>query len=501
LRDPLCYNGRAMNDKSESLTIVVIGASGDLACRKIFPALFALYCQGFLPERFSIFGFARSAYSNEAFRRKLAEHLTCRYVPGESCADRMAEFEARCFYVSGQYASSGSFLDLYEAMQRVEGGEPANRIFYLAIPPSIFVDVARAIGDAGLVSCGAGAQPLSRAVIEKPFGKDSQSSAVLTRQLAEVFTEDQTYRIDHYLGKEVIQNLLVLRFANLVFEPVWNRKYISNIQIGWQEDIGVGGRGGYFDEYGIIRDVIQNHLLQMMALVAMEPPAVLDGKHIRDGKVDVLRNVQPLTMDDLVIGQYTGAVHNGRKMPGYVEDPTVPEDSRTPTFAAAALRIDNPRWQGVPFLIRAGKGLSGRMTEIRILFKPVPGNMFCSAGTCPAPNEMVIRVQPDETIYLTVANKVPGVDFSVESRNLDIRYKAAFSQLIPDAYEDLLLDVVRGEKGLFIRSDELEAAWSIFTPVLHAIDETGMSPELYPFGSRGTHGADDLAARYGVGWR
>ncbi len=397
-----------MNTLSDNLTIVIVGASGDLARKKIFPALFALYCQGFLPKRFHICGFARSKLSDAEFRVMVTQHLTCRYVPGESCADRMDEFLSKCHYRSGSYSSRDSFLNLYQIMREIEGGEPTNRFYYLAVPPSVFLDVARAIGDAGLVGCGE-TEPWSRVVIEKPFGRDRRSSDELTHAMSEVFTEDQTYRIDHYLGKEVIQNLLVLRFANIVFGPLWNRNFIRGVEVLWKEDIGTAGRGGYFDQYGIIRDVMQNHLLQILALVAMEPPRQLDPTNIAAEKARVLQCVPPPKLGDFVVGQYSAAEEDGKKYPGYVDDPSVPNDSLTPTFAAVRLQIDNPRWDGVPFLISAGKGVAVKMTEIRIHFRDVPSDMFCGTDGCPDANHLVIRVQPDEGIDLSLVNKVPGM--------------------------------------------------------------------------------------------
>jgi glucose-6-phosphate 1-dehydrogenase len=487
-----------MVENTSALSIVVIGASGDLARKKILPALFALYCQGLLPDDFKVFGFARSTMDDASFRDRIVEHLTCRYVPGESCAERMDEFLARCFYVAGQYNSRDAFLDLYQAMRREEVDEHVNRVFYLAIPPSIFLDVAHALGGAGLVQCGI-SDPWSRVVIEKPFGRDRASSDELVEEMGKVFREAQTFRIDHYLGKEVIQNLMVLRFANLIFEPIWNRNYISDVQISWKEDLTTAGRGGYFDHYGIIRDVMQNHLIQILALVAMEPCTKIDAGHICNEKVKVVRQIAPLTMDDIVVGQYTGAEWKGRIYPAYVEDETVPDDSITPTFSAAVLTIDNDRWRGVPFLVRAGKGLECRTTEIRIRFRSVEKSMYAALGDDHhAPNELVIRVQPDESIMLTVANKVPGMGMKVKRTQLDLSYHEAFEELIPDAYESLLLDVIRGDKSLFIRKDELAVAWDIFTPVLHQLEAEGVRPELYPFGSRGTAGAETLAARYGI---
>lgn len=482
---------------AEPLTIVIVGASGDLARRKIYPALFALYCQGYLPAGFTVMGYARSPLNLAAFRARIAEHLTCRYVPGAACADRTAEFLDRCFYVHGAYDAADGFLDLYQELQRVEPAGRPNRLFYLAIPPAIFLAVARSLGAAGLVYCGE-ARPWSRVVIEKPFGHDRASSDALTRELGKVFVERETYRIDHYLGKEVIQNLMVLRFANLVFEPLWNRNHIQGVAITWKENIGVEGRGGYFDDYGIIRDVIQNHLLQMLALVAMEPPANLDSHAVRDAKVAVLRAMPPVGLEDVVLGQYAAATRGGIELPGYTNDPTVPRDSLTPTFAAARLRVDNPRWQGVPFLVSAGKATDTRCTEIRIRFRPVAGGLFAGSAGGPAPNELLIRVQPDEALRLAVTSKVPGLTMDLQTTNLDLSYKAAFNEkLIPDAYECLLLDVIEGEKGLFIRSDELAAAWDVFTPLLHRIEADRIRPEAYPFGSRGPAGLARLAEECG----
>ena len=480
-----------MTTPAENLSIIVVGASGDLARRKIFPALFALYCQDALPASFRILGFARSEYGDDDFRRRITEHLTCRYAPGESCAERMETFLARCHYVAGKYDSRESFLDLYQVMQQHERGVPTPRLVYLAIPPSIFLDVAHALGGAGLVSCDPGL-PWSRVVIEKPFGRDRESSDILTREMGKVFREPDTYRIDHYLGKEIVQNLLVLRFANLVFEPIWNRNYIKDITISWEEDLDIQGRGGYFDHYGIIRDVIQNHMLQIMSLIAMEPPASMSARAIRDEKVQALRCVPPLTLDDVVIGQYTAATHGGREVAGYTGDPSVPDDSITPTFAAARLRVNSRRWAGVPFIIRAGKGMGRHINDIRIRFHDVPANMFCDVGGCPAANELVIRVQPDEAITLRIANKVPGMAMRVAARNLDLQYKSAFQEAVPDAYESLLLDVIEGDKTLFIHGDELEAAWDIFTPVLHKIDDKRIKPDPYPFGSDGPESAKRL---------
>jgi glucose-6-phosphate 1-dehydrogenase len=485
----------------DTLSIVVIGASGDLAKRKIFPALFALYCQGFLPEKLTITGFARSEMGHAEFRERITEHLTCRYTPGEaSCAEKMEKFLSMCHYVSGQYGSTDAFLDLFTHLQQFEDHSRVNRLFYLAIPPSVFLDVARALGNAGFVYCGE-TSPWSRVVIEKPFGHDRSSSDELVRELGLVFSEHQIFRIDHYLGKEVIQNLMVLRFANRIFEPLWSREHVQSVQISWAEPIGIEGRGGYFDQYGIVRDVVQNHLLQMVSLVAMEPPSHHTSASIRKEKVRLLEHITPVGIEDIVLGQYTAAPAGQPAQVGYVDDDSVPNDSLTCTYAATLLHINNERWAGVPFLLRAGKALDRKTTEIRILFREIDNCVFCEEEGCPHTNELVIRVQPDEAIIFRITSKVPGLGLEMESRDLDMQYNTAFSELIPDAYEDLLLDVIQGEKSLFIGSKELAAAWDIFTPVLDTIDANHIRPLPYPFGSSGPAEAMDLAVRANTVWR
>jgi glucose-6-phosphate 1-dehydrogenase len=468
-----------------SLSFVILGASGDLAHKKIFPALFALYCQDFLPPRFNVFGFSRSSLTPEEYRESIMRYLTCRYTPGESCQEQMEAFLQRCFYVSGRYDSTDSYLELYQAMRVQEGDGPANRVFYMAIPPFLFLDVARALGDSGLVNCGEEAPGFSRVVIEKPFGHDRESSDDLVANTALIFSESQTYRIDHYLGKEVIQNLIVLRFANRVFEPIWNHQHIESVQIAFKEDFGVEGRAGYFDQYGIIRDILQNHLLQIAALLAMEQPLELTAQAIRDEKVRVLRQAHPLHAADFLLGQYTAGGDSGKSLPGYTDDSEIPDDSITPTFARVALRIENERWHGVPFILSAGKALDARCTEIRIRFRPVTPNIF-QTGAEPLPaNELLIRVQPDQAIHLQFLNKVPVPQMQIAECSLNLRYEAAFQGTLPEAYESLLLDVLRGDKSLFIRKDELEIAWDLFTPALHEIEAQRQKPQLYPYGSAG----------------
>jgi glucose-6-phosphate 1-dehydrogenase len=489
--------------RNHPLSIAIVGASGDLSMRKIFPALFALYRQQLLPDRVRLAGYARSSYSNEEFRNTIRDHLLKKAPDDEADRTRQIhEFIQKIYYVQGQYDAAEDFKQLDAAMRGDLEDIRENRFFYMSIPPFLFAEVAHAMNDAGLVYQDADDEgdSWSRVVIEKPFGSDRTSSDELTRSMGQVFTEEQTFRIDHYLGKEVIQNLMVIRFANLILDPIWNRASIDHVKITWMEELGLEGRAGYFDKYGIIRDVMQNHLLQILALVAMEEPVRLGARHIRDEKVKVLRCIPPISLDDVIVGQYSGGERGGWKHPGYLEEKDVPEGSISPTYAAAVLHVKNRRWDGVPFLVRAGKGLNDTKTEIRIRFRDVPANVFAASAGELLPNELVIRVQPDAGIALHVMSKVPGLKIGLARRTLDLSYKSAFQAEIPDAYECLLLDVIQGEKGLFIRADELEAAWDIFTPVLHDLESCTIKPQPYPFGSHGPKSADALAALYGAEW-
>ena len=488
-------DGLSSDERKQPLSIVVIGASGDLSMRKIMPALFALYCQSRLPKSFHIIGFARSEISTEDFRTRVARNLACRYSPADQCEKLKREFLECCSYVSGEYDQAETYDTLRAQLEAVNPEGKENRIFYLSIPPFLFLDVAHTLANANLVHRES-PSGWSRVVVEKPFGEDRSSSDELTCEMSKVFDESQTYRIDHYLGKEVIQNLMILRFANLIFDPIWNRRYIHSISISWTEQIGLEGRSGYFDKYGIIRDVMQNHLLQIMALVAMEQPVAYEAGYIRDEKVKALRSVPPISADDMVVGQYTA----GNGQIGYLEEEGIPKHSITPTFAAAVLKLDNRRWAGVPFLIRAGKSMDTTMTEIVIRFQQVPGNIFARNTGHLSANQMRIRVQPNPGISLRIVNKEPGVRMSLNESVLDLSYASAFQEEIPDAYESLILDVIRGDGSLFIRGDELEAAWDIFTPILHELDDAHVKPRGYAFGGTGPEAAHALAARYGVTW-
>lgn len=469
--------------RSQPCNIIICGASGDLSRKKLIPALFSVYCNDQLPESFRIIGFARSNLSDQEFRDQMIRHLTCRYERDRStCEQKMQDFLSRCHYVAGAYDDAESFHRLQRRIEEIGHGD-ANMLFYMAIPPSIFAATAHSIKKSKAAE-NRHKDRWTRVVLEKPFGRDSESSLKLGESLDRIFAEKQIYRIDHYLGKEVIQNLLILRFANLIFEPVWNRNYIDSVSIAWSEKIGCEGRAGYFDQFGIIRDVVQNHLLQIVALVGMEQPIRLDAEATRDEKVKLLRCVESIRLENLTVGQYMANRVGGVDEAGYLDDPEVPKDSITPTYASAVLAIKNPRWHGVPFYVKAGKALDTSMTEIQIRFKEVPGSIFAHFGNFLG-NRLVIRVQPNEAVELHIVNKIPGLAQELAEANLNLLYKAAFQQVVPEAYERLILEVLRGDRSLFIRADELAAAWDIVTPALHALEKNRIHPQPYLFGSSG----------------
>ena len=481
-------SGHEDGSAQRPISIVVFGASGDLAKRQTLPALYFLYRNGYLPlnppTRLNIFGYARTALSTEDFRNKVKGWImSSRMHPDQHPTqgdDKFSTFLTRLQYIRGGYDDLKCFESLNETLRKVEDKNPI-RIFYFAVPPGVFVDVAKGIHIHVTTE-----NPMdTRLIIEKPFGKDLNSSNLLQKELSSMFSEKQIFRMDHYLGKEMVKNLLVLRFANFLMGSVWSRSAISNIQISFKEPFGIEGRGGYFDEYGIIRDVIQNHLLQVVCLIGMERPVTLDSEAIRDEKVRLLKSVVPIDMNEVVLGQYEG----------YQQDETVPIGSLAATYAALVLRINNERWYGVPIIIKCGKGLDTKKTEIRIQFRDCPGNIFDDAL---ARNELVIRVSPSEAVYLKMMNKKPGIAFETVISELDLTYKERYSDVsIPEAYESLILDVLNGDHANFVRSDELQEAWRIFTPVLQEIDSKKIHPQIYPFGSRGPSSADELVLRCG----
>lgn len=481
-------DGESDYEANVTHVFVVLGASGDLATKKIYPTLWWLFRDRLLPDRTFFVGYARSTLKVDDIRKKTTPYLQLH----DDQKDRLDEFFRLNSYVAGSYDKKEDYDKLNDEIKKLESTHGrANRLFYLALPPSVYQDVASHIR----ASCMAQGKCWTRVIVEKPFGRDSDSSAKLSNHFSKLFTEDEIYRIDHYLGKEMVQNLMVLRFANRILTPVWNRDNVASVTFLFKEPFGTQGRGGYFDSFGIIRDVMQNHLLQILSLVAMERPVSTKAEDIRNEKVKVLRCIEAVKLDDVILGQYTGDPEGkGDATQGYLDDPTVPNDSTTPTFALAVLSIHNERWEGVPFILRCGKALNERKAEVRIQFRDVPGNIF-QPGEVDR-NELVFRVQPGEAVYMKMMSKKPGMHFDCEVTEMDFTYGSRYAGVkLPDAYERLILDVFCGSQINFVRSDELVEAWRIFTPLLHAIETQKPKPIPYKYGSRGPKEADELTQK------
>ncbi|XP_064415298.1 glucose-6-phosphate 1-dehydrogenase isoform X2 [Latimeria chalumnae] len=471
----------------ETSVILLFGASGDLAKKKIYPTLWWLFRDGLLPEDTYVVGYARTIFSVENIRKQCQPYLRA----SEEEQDKLTQFFSRNSYLPGSYTEEAAFQKLNAHVNALPNGQKANRLFYLALPPSVYEDVTRNIRASCMGKVG-----WNRVIVEKPFGKDLESSNKLSNHLSSLFKEEQIYRIDHYLGKEMVQNLMVLRFGNRIFGPIWNRDNIACVVLTFKEPFGTEGRGGYFDEFGIIRDVMQNHMLQMLCLVAMEKPTSTHSDDVRDEKVKVLKCISPLEMSNVVLGQYVGNPQGeGDAKKGYLDDPTVPKGSTTATFAAAVLHVENERWDGVPFILRCGKALNEKKAEVRLQFRDVPGDIF--SQQCKR-NELVIRVQPNEAVYAKMMTKKPGMFFNPEESELDLTYGHRYKDVkLPDAYERLILDVFCGSQMHFVRSDELREAWRIFTPFLHKVESEKIKPVPYVYGSRGPEEADELMKRVG----
>ena len=448
-------------------TVVIFGASGDLTSRKLIPALYELYRKKRLPEKTRIVGFSRTRFSDDAWREKLAE-TTAQFTGEHFDAALWQEFAASIFYHPGDIASDESFVELEKYLTDLEGGETSARAYYLSTTPQLYDSAVARLGAAGMANEDRGPR---RVVIEKPFGTDLATARQLNEKMHEVLAEHQIYRIDHYLGKETVQNILVLRFANSIFEPIWNRNYIDHVQITAAEDLTVGHRATYYDSVGVLRDMFQNHLLQLMTFTAMEAPARFEADSIRDEKVKVLRSVRVMkpeeVCNDTVRGQY-------RK---YRDEPGVPPDSETATFGAIKLHIDNWRWQDVPFLLRSGKAMSCRTTQIVIQFRAAPHMMF-EGGPRAAfeSNRLVIQVQPAEGIQLHFQTKVPDAGVKLRLTDLSFNFRDKFAGGMPEAYERLLLDVLHGDASLFSRADEVELAWSVIDPIQRGWEHPGWPP-------------------------
>ncbi len=488
----------------EPAAMVIFGASGDLTARKLVPALYDLAAARRLPMEFSVVGLSRTEMSHDEFRERLRERLE-EHRSGRVSGDVWESFSKGLFYLPGDSKDPDTYEELKGFLQKLddERGTGGNRIFYLSSSPSLFPTIVERLGEAGMSREEDGSY--SRLVVEKPFGRDLESARELNADIRQHFREKQIYRIDHYLGKETVQNILALRFANGIFEPVWNQHYVDHVQITVAEDIGVGTRGAFYEEAGALRDIVQNHVMQILCLTAMEPPVTFDADSVREEKVKVLKAVRPIPEDEardyVVRGQYASGWVFGEEVIGYREEEDVSPDSTTETFVGLKLFIDNWRWAGVPFYVRAGKRLPKKATEIAIGFRPTPHTPFARGDTRGLePNVLVVRVQPEEGISLKIGAKVPGSGFEVSSVNMDLLYGTAFLEEAPDAYQRLLLDLMLGDPTLFIRADEAEWAWGILEPVMRAWSEDGEVP-AYAAGTWGPEEADRLLEHDGREWR
>ena len=480
----------------------IFGAGGDLTWRKLIPALFDLHVGGFLPEQFAIIGVDIKDMDDDGFREHALDGIKTFARFKDKLEEKWGDFETRLSYLAADFDAEKTYKDLGKKLEDFDKdmNVKADHIFYMATAPKFVEMVAAHLAEDRLLTD----HIRSRIVVEKPFGTDLATAVELNARLRKFCPEDQIYRIDHYLGKETVQNILAFRFANAMFEPVWNRNYIDHVQITVAESVGVGHRGGYYDNAGALRDMVQNHLMQILCLVGMEPPVSFGADEIRSRKVDVLRAVRPIDYDDVpdvsARGQYSEGWVQGEKVPAYTDEPGVPDDSNTETFAALKLYVDNWRWRGVPFYMRSGKSLTERVSEVVVRFKPVPHQSFPeSVSNHFMPNDLIIFVQPNEGIAMKMQAKKPGLTMQLGTVDMAFTYKDAFRQPSPEAYETLLLDAIRGDATLFMRSDQVEKAWEIVMPVLKywEADEDIAS---YDAGTWGPDSATELIARDGRSW-
>ncbi|MBI4611622.1 MAG: glucose-6-phosphate dehydrogenase [Candidatus Rokubacteria bacterium] len=489
-------------------SLVIFGGGGDLTRRKLLPAVYNLALDGVLPATFAVTGFSRLDLDDLGFRN-LAREGVQKFSRQPLDPGRWPDFERTLFYLTGSFDDPQTYAQLKERLEKIEAelAIPGNRVFYLAIPPSFIETCVQQLKAAGMVMPADGPGPFSRIIVEKPVGRDLDSARQVNATLAAVFDERQIFRIDHYLGKETVQNLLVLRFANSIFEPLWNQKYVDHVQITVAEQEGVGIRASYYEEAGALRDMVQNHILQLVCLTAMEPPWALDADVVRDAKLEILRALRPIAGQDVdryvVRAQYgTGYIH-GQDVPGYRREEGVRPDSTSETYVALKLFIDNWRWAGVPFYIRTGKRMPKRATEIAIQFKDVPQILFNADPSNPLdPNVLAIRIQPEEGMSLRISSKLPGPKARVYPVKMDFRYGSTFGEASPEAYERLLLDVMAGDATLFMRRDAVEASWAWVTNILDFWQSSGARwlPE-YPAGTWGPLESDRLVQGDNRWWR
>ena len=490
----------------ENQLIVIFGASGDLTKRKLIPALFALFKQQLLPPQFAILGIGRTAMDTEQFRDKLIAELETQSDYGSLNHDPIRSFANLLHYLPLETSEPAGYYRIKEKISGIEqtcqtGG---NYIFYLATPPELYEIITTGLNLHGLNKHESGWR---RIIVEKPFGINLKSAQQLNKHLLSCFSEEQIYRIDHYLGKETVQNVMVTRFSNGIFEPLWNRNYVHHIEITSAENIGVESRGGYYDKAGALRDMVQNHLLQLVTLVAMEPPTQIHAQAIRNEVLKVLQSVRPVNTEEIekqvIRGQYTRSTVRGTPYPSYREEPGVSPGSRTETYIALKLFIDNWRWGGVPFYIRTGKCLPTKVTELVVHFKPTPHRLFCfDEGRFNSDNQLVIRIQPDEGILLKFGVKLPGAGYNVQDVNMDFHYANLAHGEIPEAYQRLLLDCMQGDATLFSRGDSIEQSWKIVDPILTAWENNCEIPIYgYPAGTWGPQQADSLIDEPNMTWR
>lgn len=495
-------------------TIAIFGASGDLTARKLVPALYDLWHEGYLSDDAPIVGVARREKSDEEFRGEMFEAIRGHVRAGDVDEATWARFAKRLYYRQLDIAAIDTYDSLRQALEEIEGGsQTTRRVVYMATSPDLFLPAVEGLSRGRLIP-GRDSDSTLRVVFEKPFGTDLASAQELSSYLRRFLREEQIYRIDHYLGKETVQNILLFRFGNEIFEPLFNRHHVDHVQITVAESQGMErGRGGYYDKSGALRDVLQNHVLQLLCLVGMEPPALFDARDLHDEKLKVLKALSPGAKGPVsewaVSGQYSAGLVDGKHASSYLEEERIPPDSRTETFVAMKVMIDNWRWAGVPFYLRTGKRLPHRVSEIAIQFKLPPLNLFttveCDGNMCDLvgarPNRLVFRIQPSESIKLSFSTKRPGMQYQIQPVTMDFNYDNTFQQSLPEAYERLLLDVLRGDSTLFLRTDELEAAWQFVTPLLNEWEQLKIVPEPYRAGSWGPRAADDLLRREGRDWR